>query len=121
MRNTLIDRKSLDRFTEHDSEMVADLAVIFNRELPDYLARMDYSIAESDLEAVGEIAHQLKSQLSYFFCESLVNLAIELEEHSSQGATSEAKSTATKLTEGIDQLLEELNQLTGLNLTIEKD
>jgi HPt (histidine-containing phosphotransfer) domain-containing protein len=121
MPEKLIDHKLLRDFTENDSAMLADLVVIFCRAVPDYLARLEHSIDEADPAALCEVAHQMKSQFSYLFCDPLINLAMELEQLGHQGTTDGADSIAARLTGSIDQLLAELNQLTGLNLVIEED
>ena len=117
----LIDQKQLNEFTENDTEMVADLAVIFARAIPEYLARLNVAISDADAIDLRETSHQLKSQLNYFFCDALVKMAIELEEIGKQGTTENAAVVFDGLTDGIDRLLGELSQLTGLNLKIEED
>ena len=121
MNQPLIDRKSLNEFTEHDPELLADLSVILVRFLPNSLARLNLSIEHADASSLRENAHQLKSQLSYFFCESLVNRVIELEELGRQGTLTDARTIASDLSHGLDELVAELNQLTGLNLAIEEE
>lgn len=119
--NQLIDHNSLNEFTENDSEMIADLAVIFARAIPDYLAKLQFAIADANPVELREISHQLKSQLNYFFCESLVNMAFDLEQIGLQGTMKNAAVIFDSLTNGVEQLLGELSQLTGLNLEIEGD
>jgi HPt (histidine-containing phosphotransfer) domain-containing protein len=121
MSQSLINRKSLNEFMEDDPELLGDLSVIFVRALPDVLAKLNFSIENSDSDSLRESAHQLKSQLSYFFCESLVSRALELEELGRQDNTRDARTVATDLNRGIEKLLVELNQLTGLHLIIEED
>ena len=117
----LIDQQQLNEFTEHDADMLADLAVIFARAVPDYLARLNLCIAKSNPTEMREVSHQIKSQLNYFFCESLINMAIQLEEMGLQGSTSNAFDIFRRLATGIEQLVDELGQLTGLNLAIAED
>ena len=121
MNQSLINRTSLEDFTEDDPELLGDLYVLFVRALPDALAKLNFAIENSDPNSLRENAHRLKSQLSYFFCEPLVNRAQELEDLGRQGNTRDAKTVFTDLRPEIGNLLVELNQLTGLNLCIEED
>ena len=121
MTKKLIDRNSLENFIEGDAELLADLSVIFVRFLPGPLARMSLAVENRDLEMLRETAHQLKSQLSYFFCQPLVKQASQLEELAKAGQIEEANTKVQDVSKNIDRLLEELRALTNLELVLEDD
>ena len=121
MSECLIDRDSIEKFIEGDTELLADLSVIFVRFLPSSLAKMNLAIADRDSGMLRETAHQLKSQLSYFFCESLIEQVSQLEELAKDGQIEQTPTKVTQVSQGVDCLLEELRTLTNLELKLEQD
>ena len=121
MTNSLIDMKSLENFVKGDPELLADLSVIFARFLPGSLASLNIAVENHDADLLRETAHQLKSQLSYFFAESLVAHANQLEELGKTGQVKSAGPVVEQVISGIEQLLEELNSMTSLNLCLKRD
>ena len=121
MTKTLIDRDSIENFTEGDPELLADLSVIFVRFLPTSLAQMNLAVENRDSHMLREAAHKLKSQLSYFFCETLVEQTSQLEELARTEQIQEASTRLQDVTKNIDRLLEELRALTNLELVLEED
>ena len=121
MNNTLIDRDSIENFTEGDPELLADLSVIFVRFLPTSLAQMNLAVENHDADMLRETAHKLKSQLSYFFCEPLVEQTSQLEELAKTGQIQAASTKVVDVSKNIDRLLEELRALTNLELNLEQD
>ncbi|MEM7454500.1 MAG: Hpt domain-containing protein [Planctomycetota bacterium] len=119
--NPLIDQKQLMRFAESDRDLISEMAVIFKRSVPGNKARLQHSVAEADPVKLLEISHQLKGQLSYFFCAPLVSLAGELEEMGMRGTVEDAQQVSERLISGLDQLLHELSEITGLQLDIEEE
>lgn len=121
MSNVLIDQSAMQDFMKDDPELLADLSVIFVRHLPRSLTNLEMAIEQRDASLLGETAHQLKGQLSYFFCETLVECAWKLEELAQKNQVKQATSTLKTLTDGIEELIVELNQLTELNLQVDRD
>jgi len=121
MTNSLIDIPSLENFVKDDPELLADLSVIFARFLPGSLANLNVAVENQDSDLLRESAHQLKSQLSYFFAEPLIRLAGQLEELGRTGQAKSAGSTVEQVIAGVEQLLEELNGMTSLNLCLDWD
>lgn len=117
----MIDMNSLENFVKDDPELLADLAVIFARFLPGSLGNLNVAIENHDSDLLRESAHQLKSQVSYFFAEPLVRQASQLEELGKTGQAQQAGPLVDTVITGIEQLLEELNSLTSLNLQLELD
>ena len=116
----LINLEKLNEFAEQDTELIGELAIIFAREVPSYLAKLRLAVLESNPKELRETSHQLKSQLSYFFCESLIKIAFELEELGKAGETKPAVAMIEELTADINRLMNELRQLTGIALTLEE-
>ena len=121
MTKTLIDRNSIENFTEGDPELLADLSVIFVRFLPTSLAQMNLAVENRDTDMLRETAHKLKSQLSYFFCESLVEQTNQLEDLAKTGQIEKASTKVLDVSKNIDRSLEELRALTNLDLVLEQD
>ncbi len=121
MTDTLIDCSSIESFLDGDPDLLADLSVIFVRFLPGSLATLNLAIENRDAEMLRETAHQLKSQLSYFFCEPLIEHARELEALGKSGQMQRASQKAMDVIQDIDRLLEELRTMTNLELNLEQD
>ena len=117
MAKELIDKAKLDEFLMDDHGLLADLSLIFVRFLPGFQAKLDIALAEFDASAVRECAHQLKSLLGYFFCESVVKKASELEERGKANQVDEAAEIVVDLNSSIESLIAELSVLTHLDLT----
>ena len=121
MTETLIDKEKLKRFVGNDSDLSTDLAVTFHKSLPSSLSQLQVSILGGDDDEFCSVMHRLKSQLSYFFCDSLIDQAKELESMGQQGKIDEVQPGADELVSNIENLLEELSELTGLQLTLNDD
>lgn len=121
MSESMIDSAALEDFMQDDPQLLSDLSVIFVRNLPRALGNLNLAVELRDTELMSESAHQLKGQLTYFFCASLVDCALELEELARKCEMSEAAEKLAQLTHGIDRLIDELNRLTKLQLQIVRD
>lgn len=121
MSKTLIDCPALEEFVKDDPQLLMDLSVIFVRHLPGLLTNLRLAVEHRDTKQLCESAHQLKGQLSYFFCNSLVDRALEIEELAQDKNMDQAASKLVELTDGIDHLIAELNRLTDLDLQVRKD
>ena len=121
MTTALIDRNAMDKFTQDDPELLADLAVIFVRFLPSSLAKLHLANGDRNSEMLRETAHQLKGQLNYFFCESLVEQAKELEDCGKNCQFESVEARLDQLQAGIELLLQEINDITNLGLELERD
>lgn len=118
MAKGLIDKVKLDEFLLDDRGLLADLSLIFVRFLPGFQAKLDLALAEFDASTVRECAHQLKSLLGYFFCESIVKKANELEERGKTNQVDEAAEIIVELNSNIESLIAELSELTNLDLAM---
>jgi HPt (histidine-containing phosphotransfer) domain-containing protein len=115
----MIDQKLLNEFLGEDKDLLADLSIIFARQIPDSMSRLILGMQQRDPILVHEAAHQMKSQFSYFFCEQLVSQTQKLEELGKQSELATAQPLVDQVHEGILELISELNQLTGLSLSYE--
>lgn len=121
MTTPLIDRNALDKFTQNDPELLADLAVIFVRFLPASLAKLHLANEDRDSEMLRETAHQLRGQLNYFFCDSLLQQTKELEDCGKNCQFESVEENLKQLQTGIESLLLEINDLTNLDLKLEQE
>ena len=121
MNSQLIDRVQLEKFTEGDPELFPDLAVIFARFVPGSIANLKVALENQDAAMLRENAHQLKSQLSYLFCESLIEQARHLEAIGRSGNLDGAKDLVEDISTDIGTLINEINSMTSLELRIENE
>lgn len=117
----LIDSEALQDFVREDQDMLADLASVYTRLLPDGLARMEQAVENEDTVALGEIAQQMKGRFSYFFCPSLVEIAEELESLATKDDMDKSDELLESIRAGAVELVGELAELTGLPLQIEEE
>ena len=121
MSKTLINCSELEDFVKNDPQLLMDLYVIFVRHLPDLLTNLELAVELQDAKQLCESAHRLKGQLSYFFCDSLIEQALEIENLANCQNMKSAAKKLKDLTDGIDGLITELNRLTKLELQVRKD
>ena len=121
MNSQLIDRVQLERFTEGDPELFPDLAVIFARFVSGSIVNLNLALENKDADMLRENAHQLKSQLSYFFCDSLIERARNLEALGRTGNLDGAQDLVKVICTDIENLISEINSLTNLDLQIDKE
>ena len=121
MNELLIDRDSIENFIDGDTEMLADLSVIFVRFLPGLMARMNLATNNGDSGMLREAAHELKGQLGYFFCQSLIEQVGQIEELAKAEQLDQADTRVDEVSHGVDRLLDELRTLTNLELKLERD
>ncbi len=118
---TLIDQEILDGILQGDDELLADLATIFAQHMPDIETRINVAFADGDASGVYENAHQLKSRLGYFGATSLQAIALELETMSRENQLQSCEASIQQLLVGCRDLILELNQLTGLSLSMDEN
>ena len=116
-----IDAASLKQFILGDDVLLADLATIFVQSLPDCKARLRFSVQGHDAMMLREAAHQLASRLGYFQAEGLRELAKRLEQCGITNQLDGMRDAVDQLTQGLDELVGELRQLTQLPLRIPEE
>lgn len=114
----LIDKAELDKLLQGDESLLADLAIMFAQYFPDTRSRMRLAIADRDPTALQESAHQLKSRLAYFGATTLNAIAAELEVRGRDNDLQGVEPELDTLLFGCCDLMVELNELTGLSLSI---
>ena len=118
---TIINPEALEKVTAGDKELLADVAVLFVRLLPELEARMKFGIENGELNEVATSAHQLRSRAGYFGATELQNLSGQLESlalKNESESLSEIRDLHEQIFSGIDQMLEELRTLTDLSLIV---
>lgn len=117
----IIDPKKLQTMTAGDSDLVADLAIMFVRKLPALKARIRIGIESGNAAEVESGAHQLKSRVSYFGATSLHDQSSQLESAARSSDRRQLAELHDDLFAGVDELIEELRMLTNLALELDKD
>lgn len=116
-----IDKSKIEKLTNGDDWLVADLAVMFVKSLPELESSIRFGIDHGELHKVVEGAHQLKSRVSYFGASKLREQAGEMEMAAARGQRKNLPKLNNELFEGIYALIEELRSLTNLELEVEAD
>jgi HPt (histidine-containing phosphotransfer) domain-containing protein len=115
----LIQDSELQRFYGNDVEFLAELASILTQFMPPAMAMIREAIDVGDAEAVRNIAHTISSRTGYFFCPSLVELSRSMEALAVNQDLASTLELVPKIQMGIEQLLDELRQRTGQELSME--
>ena len=118
---SIIDPNKLQNMTAGDADLLADLAIMFVRKLPELKAQMRVGIESGNAAAVESGAHQLKSRVSYFGATSLHKQAIELEAVAHNAGSQKLTALYDTLFVDVDNLIEELRTLTQLALELDTD
>jgi HPt (histidine-containing phosphotransfer) domain-containing protein len=113
-----INVDALRRFTAGDEDLLADLSTLFVQYYPDMTARLRLAIDSHDGSGLREASHQLKSRLGYFQASLLVEYASRLEEFGKLNQFQEANDLLQLLFQGIEEMLDELRDMTKLPLSI---
>jgi len=116
----IINHNELQRMTGGDQELLADLAVIFVRQLPELQARIRIGTETGNAAEIESCAHQLKSRVSYFGANELRQRIEKMEVAAGTNDTNSVAKMQRELKDDIQQLVEELRQLTKLELRIEE-
>ncbi len=114
----IIDPIKLKNMTAGDDDLAADLAIMFVRKLPELRAQMRIGIETGDAVAVASGAHQLKSRVSYFGATSLHEQSSELETAAHNNDLEKMTMLHDNLFTGVNQLIQELRELTKLSLEL---
>lgn len=117
----IIDSKQLQKMTAGDDDLVADLAIMFVKYLPDLRAKIRIGIESGDTEAVESGAHQLKSNVAYFGATTLRDQSSQLEDAARNGQQAELSTLNERLFADVDRLIQELRTLTCLALELDTD
>jgi HPt (histidine-containing phosphotransfer) domain-containing protein len=113
---TLIDQTALDSIVDGDSELLADLAIMFVQMLPDTDARLSLAVQSSNAKEVSLVAHQLYSRFGYFGAKPLQELARKIELSANGNDFTNIAQWCTEMRAGIETLLNELRSMTRLPL-----
>lgn len=116
-----IDPTSLEAFFEDDTELLIDLALLFGKALGDCKARSKYALENRDASTLCETMHLLNGRLGYFSAAGLQNLACAIETMGKQNQINDACPLVTELFVGIEEMMNELRQITGMPLVYEDD
>ena len=117
----IINQNELHKMTAGDADLVADLAIIFVKQLPQLQARIRLGIETHDASELESCAHQLKSRVSYFGATELRQQIEDFEHAAGTQSQGELSDRQSELCTGIEQLIDELRQLTDLELQIEQE
>lgn len=117
----IIDPIKLQNMTAGDSDLVADLAIMFVQSLPELKAQIRIGIESGDVAEVESAAHQLKSRVSYFGATSLQEQSGQFENAAHAGDREKLAALHDQLFTDIDILIQELRTLTNLALEMDKD
>ena len=117
----VIALSALENVTGGDHVLLADLATIFVRLLPDVEARLRLAIINRDVNEISRVSHRLRSRLSYFGAVGLQQLAKNIELAAKVGNFADISQSCQSMLAGIDDLLTELRTLTRLALTKSDD
>jgi HPt (histidine-containing phosphotransfer) domain-containing protein len=90
-----------------DSQLLADLALIFLEEGTRLLGEIRDSLAKGDSAAVERTAHSLKGRLAFFGMDRERELASELEISGRRGESAEARRLMTELALNIETAMPE--------------
>ena len=113
---TLIDHSVLDSIIDGDSELLADLAIMFFQMLPDTDARLRLAVQSSNAEEISLVAHQLYSRFGYFGAKPLQELARKIELSANGNDLTNIAQWYTEMRAGTETLLNELRSKTRLPL-----
>lgn len=117
----IINQNELQKMTDGDMDLVADLAIMFVQKLPEILARIRNGYNSGDLAEVAFCAHQLKSRVSYFGAASIHEHVDRCEELAEAGDSESLAKILSELPSQVRQLVVELRELTGLELQFEEE
>ena len=117
----IIDEPSLQKMIAGDELLLADLVTMFVQLLPDMKARLRLALEENHTGNIESIAHQLRSRVSYFGANSLVQKIKHLERTANGNQRWDNESLFGDVMHDVDQLLNELRQKTRLSLAIDED
>ena len=118
---SIIDPIKLKNMTAGDDDLVADLAIMFVRKLPELKAQMRIGIETGDADAVESGAHQLKSRVSYFGATSLHQQSSVLEAAARENDRQKLAVLHDSLFADVDKLIQELRTLTSLSLELDTE
>ena len=118
---TLIDHSVLDSIIDGDSELLADLAIMFVQMLPDTDARLRLAVQSSNMKDVSLVAHQLHSRFGYFGAKPLQELARKIELSANANDLTNIAQWCEEMRAGIESLLNELRSMTRLPLEKNED
>lgn len=116
-----IDLHALNKMIGDDQELLADVAIMFARSLPEMKARLRFGIENREASDIENASHQLRSHLSYFGANGLKLVASQIESAARRKELTSIPELNQQLFEGIDQLLNELRTLTNLSLEVESE
>lgn len=114
----VIDLQTLEKMTAGDSELLADVAVIFVRSLPELESKIRFGIENHEYEEIENATHQLRGRVGYFGARGIQEAARQLESAARQQELGDVENLYRKVFDGIDQLLEELRVITKLSLEV---
>ena len=117
----IIDQNELNKMTAGDSDLVADLAIMFVKQLPELEARIRIGIENGETAEVESGAHQLKSRVSYFGATELRQRVAEFELAAGNETPDALGKYHNEIFAEVDQLIEELRNLTQLALEMDAD
>jgi HPt (histidine-containing phosphotransfer) domain-containing protein len=116
-----IDHVALEKFFEGDAELLGDLANMFAQSWSDCRARITLAVDGRDGSSLCELAHQLRGRLGYFSAMRLQELTQELENRGKSNRLEGIHPLVDQLLNGIDGMMGELRELTGLPLNYGDD
>lgn len=114
-----IDLEAFNKMTNNDAGLMAEIAVLFARFLPDIKARTLLAIESSDLVELQNATHQLRSRLSCLGAVQLNKTVVQLETAAQQSDRQQTRVMGKQVFDDVDEMMNELRALTNLALDIE--
>ena len=104
----MIDRKVLLELCDNDEALASHFIQAFVVEAAETPDQIGIALTNEDYEALGTIAHTLKSHFQYFGALEAVDLAASVERLSDEGASSQLTDQTSALVNTVNAILEEL-------------
>lgn len=104
----MIDREALLDHFEYDLELIKVLLSQFKERYIQALSEIKEAIENKDFDALKFSSHSLKGALSNFFCESLRNCALGIEQKASLKDLSNVEDLYLSLENGIPEMINEI-------------
>lgn len=110
-RFVLIDEDRLMKEFAGDEEILAELCVVFEAELPKMLGSIETAIQSKEMDSLERCAHTLKGAVANFHAPLVKEAAMTLEKQGRERDFENIQVNFEKLKKVLDELRQELNRL----------
>jgi HPt (histidine-containing phosphotransfer) domain-containing protein len=94
-----------------NQELLVELAAMYSEDAPELLQDLQNAINRGDSRSAHQALHSLRGLTATFYAEPVVELTREMEKLAQAGELVEVEQRVPRLTEGVQQIADELRTL----------